>query len=116
MKRAFILCLLSFFTAPSTYAQQFILNDKAQQIYDAATSLRIPEARKYIALERKTNPNNLTLALLESYADFYQLFLNENPSDYQKIYPEFEKKIKLLESGPKNSPFYLCIAMKLDFF
>ena len=47
-------------------------------------------------IERKINPNNLTLALLESYADFYQLFLNENPIEYQKIYPEFEKKIKLM--------------------
>ena len=107
MKRAFILCLLSFFSVTLTFAQQFIWNDKTQQIYDATTSLRIPEARKAIALERKTNPNNLTLALLESYADFYQLFLNENPIEYQRIYPEFEKKIKLLESGPKNSPFYL---------
>jgi len=69
MKRAFILCLLSFFSVTLTFAQQFIWNDKTQQIYDATTSLRIPEARKAIALERKTNPNNLTLALLESYAD-----------------------------------------------
>mgnify|MGYP000207959370 CR=1 FL=1 len=87
--------------------QQFIWNDKAQQIYESATSLRIPEARKLIAIEKKNNPNNLINYLLESYADFYQLFLTENPADYKKIYPEFERRIKLLESGPKQSPFYL---------
>lgn len=107
MKKVFIVCLFCFNSVTSIFAQQFIWNEKTQQIYDAATSLRIPEARKFITIERKINPNNLTLALLESYADFYQLFLNENPIEYQKIYPEFEKKIKLLESGPKNSPFYL---------
>ena len=63
---------------PAQY--QYNWNDKSQQIYDAITSLRIPEARKWLELEKKNSPANLINPLLESYADFYQLFFNENKS------------------------------------
>lgn len=81
--------------------------DRTQTIYESITSLRIPEARKWIAADKKTNPNNLSYALLESYADFYQLFLNENTQEYNQLYPRFKNRIGLLEDGPQNSPYYL---------
>ena len=87
--------------------KQYSWNDKSQQIYESITSLRIPEARRNIALEQKANPNNLVNEMLESYADFYELFLNEDFTAYQKINPQFEQRIKLLEAGPKNTPYYL---------
>ena len=91
---------------------QYNWNDKSQQIYDAITSLRIPEARKWLEVEKKTSPQNLINPLLESYADFYQLFFNENKSEYEKLYPLFEKRLEVFESGPKQSPYYLyCIGV-----
>ena len=91
---------------------QYNWNDKSQQIYDAITSLRIPEARKWLELEKKNSPTNLINPLLESYADFYQLFFNENKSEYEKLFPAFEKRLEVFESGPKQSPYYLyCIGV-----
>ncbi len=87
-------------------SKQYIWNDKAQQIYESITSLRIPEARKNILIERKANPANLVNEMLDSYADFYELFLNEDFSEYQQINPQFEHRIKMFESGPKNTPYY----------
>ena len=86
--------------------KQYIWNDKSQLIYESITSLRIPEARQHIAIERKSMPNNLVNEMLESYADFYELFMNEDVSEYQKLNPQFEHRIKLFESGPKNTPYY----------
>lgn len=86
---------------------QYNWNDKSQQIYDAITSLKIPEARKWIELEKKNNPQNLINNLLESYADFYQLFFNENINDYNKLNPQFEIRLSLFEKGPQQSPYYL---------
>ena len=86
--------------------KQYIWNDKSQQIYESITSLRIPEARLHIAHERKSMPNNLVNEILESYADFYELFMNEDVTEYQKLNPQFENRIKLFESGPKNTPYY----------
>ena len=75
MKR---LLVLFFFLMPFILSaqQQYNWNDKVQTIYESITSLRIPEARKLIAIEKLKNPNNLAYALLDSYADLYQLFFN----------------------------------------
>jgi tetratricopeptide (TPR) repeat protein len=108
MKKGLVLLLiLGTWRIPSKGQAQYNWNEKAQQIYEAVTSLKIPEARKQIAIEKKASPNNLVLPLLESYADFYELFLNEDITIYQQLEPQFEKKIQQFEKGPKNSPYYL---------
>ncbi len=108
MRKLLLLTTTLFVFGSRLNAQlQYVWNDKVQQTYEAITSLKIPEARKAIALEKKSTPGNLSLSLLESYADFYELFLNEDASEYEKIYPQFEKRIQLFESGPKNTPYYL---------
>jgi hypothetical protein len=91
----------------STAQINYTWNDRTQSIYESITSLRIPEARKWIAADKKNNPTNLSYPLLESYADFYQLFLNENAQEYNQLYPNFKRRIELLETGPQNSPYYL---------
>ncbi len=82
-------------------------NDRTQAIYESITHLKIPEAKRWIAADKKTNPNNLIYPLLESYADFYQLFLNENVNEYNQFYPLFKKRIEIFENGPKQNPYYL---------
>jgi hypothetical protein len=57
---------------------QYSWTPRTQKIYESITSLRIPEARTLISQDKKANASNLIYPLLESYADFYQLFLNEN--------------------------------------
>jgi tetratricopeptide (TPR) repeat protein len=86
--------------------KQYIWNEKSQQIYESITSLRIPEARRNLIIERNANPSNLVNEMLESYADFYELFLNEDITEYHKLNPQFEHRIKLFEAGPKNTPYY----------
>ncbi len=107
IKQLLFVGLLMLTVASSKAQLNYTWNDKAQQIYESVTSLKIPEARKAIAIEKKANPNNLVLPMLESYADFYELFLNEDATEYQKLYPQFEKRIQQFEAGPKNSPYYL---------
>ena len=86
---------------------QYNWTPRTQKIYESITSLRIPEARTLINQDKKANASNLIYPLLESYADFYQLFLNENKDEYKQAYPDFEQRIELLEDGPKQSPYHL---------
>ena len=86
---------------------QYQWTARTQKIYESITSLRIPEARTLINQDKKANASNLIYPLLESYADFYQLFLNENKAEYSQMYPAFEQRIQLLEDGPKQSPYHL---------
>ena len=86
---------------------QYQWTARTQKIYESITSLRIPEARTLMNQDKKANASNLIYPLLESYADFYQLFLNENKDEYSRLYPTFEQRIQLLEDGPKQSPYHL---------
>jgi hypothetical protein len=86
---------------------QYQWTTRTQKIYEAITNLSIPEARTLMSQDKKANASNLIYPLLESYADFYQLFLNENKDEYKRMYPAFEQRIELLEDGPKKSPYHL---------
>lgn len=107
MKRVIVLFFFLLASGELLAQRQYDWNDRVQTIYESITSLRIPEARKLIAIEKLKNPNNLAYALLDSYADLYQLFFNESTSDYNTLYPQFEKRINVFKEGSKNSPFYL---------
>ena len=54
MRKWYLLIILVLGLGGNLSAQlQYNWNDKSQQIYDAITSLRIPEARKWLELEKK---------------------------------------------------------------
>ncbi|MES2003121.1 MAG: tetratricopeptide repeat protein [Bacteroidota bacterium] len=83
-----------------------------QQAYQEITKLKIGSGLALVEKAKQQNPDNLIPVLLESYADFYTLFLNEDPKDFETRYPKFSERMDLLEEGPKNSPFYLyCLSM-----
>ncbi len=108
MRKLILIWTMAFaMSTVNAQSPQYVWNEQAQKIYESITSLKIPEGRKLLTLEKKAAPNNLILTLLESYADFYELFLNEDPAIFKKLHPQFEIRIKQLEAGPKNSPYYL---------
>ena len=107
MIRRFILLSLLAFCAIFSYAQKvYEFNTTCQQAYLEITKLKINSGLALIEKAKQQNPDNLIPILLESYVDFYILFLNEDPKDYQTRYPKFSERIGLLEEGPKKSPFY----------
>jgi len=108
MRKCLLLALvLIMMTSQAIGQYQYQWTARTQKIYESITSLRIPEARTLINQDKKANASNLIYPLLESYADFYQLFLNENKAEYSQMYPAFEQRIQLLEDGPKQSPYHL---------
>ena len=108
MRKGLMLALvITMMTSQAIGQYQYNWTPRTQKIYESITSLRIPEARTLINQDKKANATNLIYPLLESYADFYQLFLNENKDEYKQAYPDFEQRIELLEDGPKQSPYHL---------
>jgi hypothetical protein len=107
MRKCLLLALIMIMTNHAFGQYEYQWTPRTQKIYESITSLRIPEARTLISQDKKANASNLIYQLLESYADFYQLFLNENKAEYSRMYPAFEQRIQLLEAGPKQSPYHL---------
>jgi hypothetical protein len=76
------------------------------QAYQEVNKLKIAPATALIAKAKEQNPQNLVPVFLDAYTDFYVLFLLENPADYKARFKNFERTIKALEEGPKNTPLY----------
>lgn len=112
MKRwAIMLCLVCagvFARAQKVYE----FNSTCQLAYQEITKLRLASGAALIEKAKQQNPENLVPLFLESYIDFYILFLNEDPKDYAQRYPRFAERISALEAGPQSSPFYdYCLSM-----
>jgi tetratricopeptide (TPR) repeat protein len=112
MKRTVVIIGLLLSCGWLSAQKVYEFNSVCQQAYQEITKLRIGPGLALVEKARQQNPDNLIPVLLESYADFYTLFLNEDPKEYQALYPKFLQRIDLLNEGPKSSPFYYyCLSM-----
>ena len=99
--------LFCFCIILSAYADKvYNFDATCQQAYKEITSLRLTNGQKLTALARQQNPDNLIPEMLDSYADFFVLFFNEDPSDLKVRKPHFDEYLDKLSDGPDSSPFY----------
>lgn len=107
IRRLLLVSILASCTIWGHSQKVYDFNATCLQAYQEITKLKINSGLALAEKARQQNPNNLIPLLLESYADFYTLFLNEDPKEFQQRYPRFAERISLLQEGPKSSPFYL---------
>ncbi len=107
MKSFLLICTLVLFSFCVKSQKVFEFNTTCIQSYQEITKLKIKLGKQLAEKARLQNRENLIPLLLDSYADFYILFLNENPTDYELLYPIFQNRLDQLQEGPKSSPFYL---------
>lgn len=81
-------------------------NATCQQAYKEIISLKLANGQKLTAQARQENPDNLIPDLLDSYADFFVLFFNEDPAELKVREPHFDTYLNRLDDGPDSSPFY----------
>ncbi|MBG9378291.1 tetratricopeptide repeat protein [Panacibacter sp. DH6] len=102
-----LLVLVPVFTAARAKAEKvFDFTATCQQAYQQISSLKITNGQLLVQQARKENPDNLIPEILDSYIDFYVLFLNEDKAEYDKRIGHFEERLGRIEEGPSNSPFY----------
>lgn len=106
MKKAALFLLLMFGFAFAKAEKVFDFNSTCQQAYKEITQLKLNNGLALIERAKQQNPNNLIPLVLESYIDFFTLFLNEDPAEYKTRKPRFDERIAALKDGPKGSPFY----------
>lgn len=106
MKPLFLFFFCLFFASAVSAEKVFDFNSTCQQAYQEITKLKIDQGLALIEKAKQQNPDNLIPVMLEDYADFFVLFFNEDPHDFQKRMPHFSNRLNLLAEGPRNSPFY----------
>lgn len=107
MKSFIIISTLLLVSFCAKTQKVFDFNNTCIQSYQEITKLKIKSGKQLAEKAKLQNQENLIPLLLDSYADFYILFFNENPADYEQLYQIFQKRLNQLQEGPKTSPFYL---------
>lgn len=69
--------------------------------------MRLNEGSLRLKNEIKKDPTNVLPYVLLNYDDFVSLTFNENPSQFKLKHDLLEKRLKVVETGDKNSPYYL---------
>jgi tetratricopeptide (TPR) repeat protein len=100
----FLFCFCIIVSADAGKVYNF--DATCQQAYREITSLRLENGQRLTALARQQNPDNLIPDLLDSYADFFVLFFNEDPAELKIRKPHFDEYLDRLGDGPDSSPFY----------
>ncbi len=101
-------CLLCIFLPYLSFGQKhFDFNANCQQAYKAIVQLRLTTGGQLLEDERKKDPDNLIPDLLENYIDFFILFFNEDPAEFQARKGRLDQRIERMSQGPDSSPFSL---------
>ncbi|MFP5039715.1 tetratricopeptide repeat protein [Parasediminibacterium sp. JCM 36343] len=107
----FCFLLISLF-AHAQAEKVYEFNSTCQQAYQEIIKLKVASGVALIEKAKQQNPDNIIPYYLDSYVDLISLFFSEDAADYAIKKPKIEERIKLLEQGQQNSPFYrYCLSM-----
>jgi tetratricopeptide (TPR) repeat protein len=110
--------LITIFSAaskPLPAQKVFDFNTRCRQAYHEIVQLKLSNGQQLLNAEKTQHPNNLVPFFLENYIDFFTLFFNEDPAEYKKRLPNLDKRLALMNQGPKQSPFHLFTRAVIHF-
>ncbi|AOM76597.1 hypothetical protein BFS30_05155 [Pedobacter steynii] len=96
-----------FLICPFSLFANFDFNANCLRAYQNIFELKLTTAKALIANEKKINPNNAIIPLLENYIDYFHLLTTESKTDFDKLKENKSKRLDQIESDDKTSPYYL---------
>lgn len=88
-------------------AKTFDFNNRCEQAYRQIMMMKTGEGQRLLKEEMAAHPDNLIPYFLENYIDMFTLFFNENTATFQSLSANRDKRLQLMQEGPRSSPFYL---------
>lgn len=113
-KRIFFLLFIGLLVGHHSKAH-FDFNQNCLKAYKSILCLRLLEAQDCISQEKKQNPNNGIILLLENYYDTYSLLTKESKDGLDAFERAKDIRLTLLEKQDKKSPYYLYSKAEINF-
>ena len=99
--------LVFLLIVPITASANFDFNPNCLKAYDAIFSLKLATARQILAVEKKQNPNNGIVPLLENYVDYFYLLTTDSKTEFERLQQMKSDRLDQLEDQDQTSPYYL---------
>lgn len=106
MKKLFVSFIICFFCSASFSQKVYVFDSACTLAYKEIIKLKLTDGKDLINKARVENPANLVPDLLDGYIDFFTLFFNEDPAQYEIRKPNFDKRLSAFDSGPHDVAFY----------
>ena len=84
---------------------QVEVNDQCKAAYQDILSLKFDAAQTELALEKKSNPENLYIPYLENYIDFLSVFISEDENMLNELEDNKSDRIDRIKKLGDSSPF-----------
>ena len=84
----------------------FEWNSNCNKAYKKILLLEFNTANQIILEEKKENPSNKIVYLLDNYIDFFKIQIGEEKSDYIHNIKQIESRIEHISNGEKSSQWY----------
>ena len=97
-------CLLA--ALPGFGAYRYDFNAACVRAYRTILDLRLAEGREQLRAIRRDDPDNLVAVWLEDYADFFEVYIDEDPATFARLERDYHERLRLLRLGPADSPYY----------
>jgi tetratricopeptide (TPR) repeat protein len=106
-----LLLAFTFFINFFAVHAQYDFNQRCISAYESIIDLKFEESKALIDKELEDNPENLIPIFLNNYIDFITLVICEEKAVFEKLKSNKNKRIKALEVGDDESPYYrYCLA------
>ncbi|OAV43648.1 hypothetical protein [Lewinella sp. 4G2] len=106
MRKHLLLCLgLLFATCLTAGEHHYTFTEEAQRIYTDIFALELDRAATDIVTFRQANPTNLVAEHLESYLDFFHLYLSGDEGMDARLEDRFDRRYDVLSQGSETDPF-----------
>jgi hypothetical protein len=86
--------------------RHYTLTPQARAIYNRILAMELDGAEADLNAFRKRYPTNLAAEHLESYLDFFRLYLSGDERIDERLSARFDRRIDALEDGEESSPYY----------
>ena len=103
-------CISSF-----GFAQSFTNSPNCVKAYNNIIALKIDSGKYFIAQEKRVNPTNLYVLLLENYIDFLSIYTSGRSAEIELKQTTFDNRTKAIKNSNKtDSPYFLYIQAEIQ--
>lgn len=102
-----LVALAVFFLFPQALYANFDFNANCLKAYQQIFELKLSNARQLLLAEKKINPENGIVPMLENYIDYFYLLTSDSKSEFDRLQQNKSRRLDLIAAGDKNSPYYL---------